>query len=258
MQAEQPDSNYRHREFPRPEAWAIVGGVAIPIVAYFVLPAIPQRDRAEAGLAFGALFFLLAIVFLMKRFGILQSKISEHETKIETILTNITRDPATGIIHMGAVRNVSLRAATVHKLVNELIDAVPKTKQVTTLHQAGKEIGRDWGRTFLEECKRTHVAVNTIDQKLELWSSYDAQAGMGRIDFSISEVGHGSVTLSYGFLSDSDSVVPLDYFFEGYLEGALEEVLKKQLKVELKNPLTHSHDEATFIVAPSKESEVHS
>ncbi len=238
------------REFSRPEAWAIVGGVAIPIVAYFVLPAIPSSHRTVAGLSFGAVFFILAIAFLLRKFANLHEDISDQYILINKILPSVTSDPISGIMHKGAIRNVSLRVATIHTIFDKLVSNIPENNRIESLKEVGLYIGHDWGRDFVNECRRVHAALNTLDKKLALWSEYDATAGLGKFEFTIATDGHGIVTLNSGFLSDFDAVAPLDYFFEGYLEGTLEEILSTSLVVNLNSPSTSRHEQSTFRVYP--------
>lgn len=229
----------------------IVGALVIPLVAYFLLPAIPASGRSAAGLAFGALLVIFAVLYFGNRFRSLRSDIAVNQSTLTQLLVGVSQDDVAGILHKGAIRNVSLRVATAHRLVNDLLFEVPDARRAEALRNVGIQVGRDWGRTFVEECRRARLVVPTLDDKLRLWSDYDATAGMGRFHFGLGASGSGTVTMRNGFLSDDDAVFPLDYFFAGYLEGALGEILERSLIVQLLAPTTKRHEEAVFAVGPN-------
>ncbi|MHB8319951.1 MAG: hypothetical protein ACYDEP_12110 [Acidimicrobiales bacterium] len=235
----------------RSEALAISGGLIVPLVAYFVLPAIPRADRTIVGLVFGALFFLIAIFFVASRTRALQADIAQQGVELREAMTSMAVDPTTGVVHKGAVRNVSLRVATVHHLINTLVQATPLAKRQQILRKAGLVVGKEWGEVFLDELQRTHIHINTLDEQLELWSHYDATAGMGRLRFAVSLNGEGTVTLNHGFLASEDAIAPLDYFIEGYLEGGLTELLGHSCTVSLQEPATERHTQSVFTVTIS-------
>ncbi len=227
---------------------AIFGAIVIPIVAYFVLPAIPAKTRSSVGLGFGALLVLVVVLFISSRLRGLRSVVDSSQTAIDRLLTEKSQDDAAGILHKGAIRNVSLRTTTIHKIINSLISEISEERREQALRVAGLSVGRHWGRSFLDECRRSHIDVKNLEQTLDLWSDYDATAGMGRFRFSLSSVGSGTVFLADGFLSDEDANFPLDYLVAGYIEGTLEILLERPIRVQLASPSSRPHTETIFYV----------
>ncbi|MHB8262933.1 MAG: hypothetical protein ACYDGY_04185 [Acidimicrobiales bacterium] len=236
------------------ELLAILGALVIPIVAYFVLPAIPGKARAPVGLGFATLLVLVVVLFIGSRLRELRSVVDSNQSAIDLLLSERSQNDIAGIIHKGAIRNVSLRATTIHRIVNCLISEVPDASREHALREAGRLVGHHWGRSFLDECRRTRIDTKHLDDKLSLWSDYDATAGMGRFRFSLSDTGHGTVSLTDGFLSDEDAIFPLDFLVAGYLEGTLQVILERSVQVQLVNPATDTHSETIFYVDLAKQS----
>jgi predicted hydrocarbon binding protein len=153
----------------------------------------------------------------------------------------------------GRVRNAALRTQSIHNLLDTIIANVPKEEREGAMRLAGKKMGETFAETFESMPGELPNSPENLEAKLDLWTDYDASAGLGRLTFKLdsSEVGEGIVELKNGFLqSEFDSNCSMDYVIAGYLEGALERLMGKDLSVQPTQPLTQAHDRSIFRISP--------
>ena len=153
----------------------------------------------------------------------------------------------------GRVRNAALRTQSIHNLLDTIIAKVPKEEREGAMRLAGKKMGETFAETFESMPGELPNPPENLEAKLDLWTDYDASAGLGRLTFKLdsSEVGEGIVELKNGFLqSEFDSNCSMDYVIAGYLEGALERLMGKDLSVQPTQPLTQAHDRSIFRISP--------
>lgn len=153
----------------------------------------------------------------------------------------------------GRVRNAALRTQSIHNLLDTIIAKVPKEERKRAMRLAGKKMGESFAETFESMPGELPSPPENLEAKLDLWTDYDASAGLGRLTFKLdsSEVGEGIVELKNGFLqSEFDSNCSMDYVIAGYLEGALERLMGKDLSVQPTQPLTQAHDRSIFRISP--------
>lgn len=237
------------------EIATLAGTIALPAVAYFLLPAVPESKRVIVGLALGFLALVGFAIYIVRS---LRREIRRSTTELKAstqslaeVITERSTDHGLGILRMGNIRNVSLRAATVHRLIENVLVYVPEERRLEAMTEAGRKVGLNWGEDFLRELE-LHSALGTLKERLIQWSDYDAEAGLGRIEFSLSNDGIGSIIVRHGFLSTQDAVFPLDYFFVGYFEGTLRYLLSKPVVVELLRASTTRHEESIFSVSTAE------
>jgi len=153
----------------------------------------------------------------------------------------------------GRVRNAALRTQSIHNLLDTIIAKVPKEEREGAMRLAGKKMGETFAETFESMPGELPNPPENLEAKLDLWTDYDASAGLGRLTFKLdsSEVGEGIVELKNGFLqSEFDSNCSMDYVIAGYLEGALVRLMGKDLSVQPTQPLTQAHDRSIFRISP--------
>src|SRR5215208_4067710 len=153
----------------------------------------------------------------------------------------------------GRVRNAALRTQSIHNLLDTIIANVSKEEREGAMRLAGKKMGETFAETFESMPGEHPNPPENLEAKLDLWTDYDASAGLGRLTFKLdsSEVGEGIVELKNGFLqSEFDSNCSMDYVIAGYLEGALVRLMGKDLSVQPTQPLTQAHDRSIFRISP--------
>jgi hypothetical protein len=209
--------------------------LAVPLLLAAAIQILPQVDGiwlkmgvAAAVLAIGAVLF----VYIVR--GARRALI--REASDERVL-GYKDDRDTGILRKGTIENVSLRATTIHRLVDSLTHAIPPNARKAALYNCGHEIGRSWVADFLKELPRLHIGRHDFPRQLLKWCEYDATAGMGRLTIAVDpQSGDGLAMLSNSFLSRSKAQFPLNWWFAGYLAGSLCQLLPHRVTVELLSP----------------------
>ena len=224
----------------------LIGGIAVPVITSLFLPAIPEGARVPVGVGIGSLLLLVGAILLV---GSLRQEI-RNATALLANLEDHKFDLDKGRMFKGNVRNASLRTTTIHDLVDNILRAVPADERDRVLLAAGYQTGISWGPEFEAECRRAEMSKDELEEKLELWSHYDASAGLGRLTLNVSENGHGEVILENSFLSDKEACHALNHWFSGYIAGTLYHVLDRRVKVELATPSTGIQRRTHFRIAP--------
>jgi hypothetical protein len=227
----------------------LVGGVAVPVIASLFLPALPAGARVPVGIGIGGLV-LVAGVFLLVRH--IRQEIRTAAAQLLANLEGYEIDHEAGQLFKGNIRNASLRIATIHDLVDNILQAVPPEKRDRVLHNAGYATGVSWGPDFEAECRRAKMTMDQLPQKLDLWATYDASAGMGKLRLEVSDTGYGEIILDNSFLSDKSACHPLNHWFSGYIAGTLYHVLDRRVTVVLETPSTERQRETHFRVEPTE------
>ncbi len=262
-------------ERPSPEKHVIrrtsVAGILVAIatvIGYFFLPIVPRADRVWFSIVLGtillAAFAWLGIAELIEirreqvqirmSTSDLNGRFSETSRELERLLTDTRQDRHSGALYKGEIRNVSLRAATLHTLIDGLVHAVPSNRRTDLLHRIGVTVGATWSQDLLDEFRRyegSNWAAVAHDTKgiMRRWAEYDASAGMGRFDFDeLDDTGCGAVVLENSCLSRLPSTWPLDHFMAGYIEGTLRALLESDVSVNLVDPSTEVRPSSRFIV----------
>jgi len=221
--------------------------VAVPLLLAAGIQIVPQLDgiwlkmgMIAAVLASGA---LLVVYIVRSARRLLLGEATDQQ------VTGYKDDRDTGILLKGKIENVSLRATTVHRLVDSLTSAIPPSARQAALYDCGWEIGKSWVADFLHELPRLHIGRHDIPRQLLKWCEYDATAGMGRLTVAVDpHSGEGLVMLSNGFLSRSKAQFPLNWWFAGYLAGTLCQLLPHRVEVELVSPTSATSTTAYFRV----------
>ena len=131
-----------------------------------------------------------------------------------------TDDRQTGILLKGDIENVSLRVATIHRIIDALTRAIPEAARQSALYDCGLEVGENWVSDFQKELPKLEIKRDDILSQLLKWGEYDATAGMGRLTVAVNPTtGEGLVVLANSFLSRAPSSFPLNWWFAGYLAG---------------------------------------
>jgi hypothetical protein len=157
----------------------------------------------------------------------------------------------TGILLKGKIANVSLRASTIHSIINALTIAIPPESRQEALYSCGRSIGKSWASDFRRQLTQLEIRHEDIFQQLLKWSEYDATAGMGRLSVAVNPLtAEGTVTLANGFLSREPASFPLIWWFAGYLAGTLDEILQCSTRVEVVNASEQPTPMALFQVFP--------
>lgn len=172
-------------------------------------------------------------------------------TTVADAVVRYSVDPQAGALFKGRVKNVSLRTATLHRLLDTMVQNVPEPQRHEVLYQSGMEIGASWGVDLEALCRDMKLATDDLNGRFELWVRYDATAGMGAMDIDVAPHGSGSVTVRNSFLSDIGASTPLNYWFAGYIAGTLEHILGQSVTVELVEPSTHRQTVTRFTVRAS-------
>jgi hypothetical protein len=216
---------------------------ALAVGAAFLVERVPETTRFSISVGFLVLVAIYLLVALRRIYRIV------NETNRATRVLDYRSDDETGILTKGRVRNVALRVETICLLLDDIVSGYPKAERVDRLEAAGYRVGRTWGKEYVRLC-RTDLNIDNkpLKDKCEQWAIYDATAGMGRFEFSLTSRGSGSITLRNSFLSDIETESELDHFFCGYLAGCLEELLGYAVTVELTNPSTEANQESEFDV----------
>lgn len=226
----------------------LIASIGLPIIVSFFIPALPKNLRVPAGVAVGTAVVALLAIWIARSF---RNEIAKSTTHLAGLLAGYSTDDYSGSLFKGALRNVSLRVSTVHRVLETIVGAVPPDERKSVLYAAGYAVGLSWGRDFKAETRRTGMDEHSLEAQLQLWSDYDASAGMGRFEFMLSSHGYGEVILRNGFLSQEEGSCPLDHFFSGYLAGTLQELLGTSVRVDLEELILERHDEASFRVEPT-------
>ncbi len=225
----------------------LIGGVAVPVIASLFLPALPPSARVPVGIGIGSMVILVGVFVLVRH---LRFEIRNAAAQLLATLEGYSVEPDAGLLYKGNIRNASLRVTTIHDLVDNVIASVPEGERDRVLHAAGYQTGMSWGPEFDAECHRAELTAADLDEKLERWASYDASAGMGRLQMSISDEGYGEVKLENSFLSDKQASHPLNHWFSGYIAGTLYHVLDRRVIVTLDTPSVDRQRSTQFRVEP--------
>lgn len=225
----------------------LIGGVGVPVVASLFLPALPEGARVPVGIGIGSFVLVVGVILLVRH---LRREIQNATAQLLASLEGYNVDPDSGRLFKGNIRNASLRITTIHDLADNILKAVPVGEREQVLYAAGYQTGTSWGPEFEAECRRAEMAKDDLDEKLDLWARYDASAGMGRLQFDVSEDGFGHITLKNSFLSEEEASHPLNHWFSGYIAGALYYVLDKRVQVTLETPSMDRQRTTEFRVEP--------
>ncbi len=241
------------------------------VIGYFFLPIVPRADRVWFSIVLGTILFAvfawlgIAELIEIRREQIqirlstsdLSGRSSETSRELERLLTDTRQDRHSGALYKGEIRNVSLRAATLHTLVDGLVHAVPSNRRTDLLHRIGVTVGAAWSQDLLDELRRyegSNWAAVAHDAKaiMRRWADYDASAGMSRFDFheldDLDDTGCRMVTLENSWLSRMPSIWPLDHCMAGYIEGTLRALLGSDVSVTLMEPSTEVRPSSRFMV----------
>jgi predicted hydrocarbon binding protein len=228
----------------------VFGGIVVPIVTSLILPALPKGARVPVGVGIGATLLVGGGVLFLQ---FLRRVFAHAATTVADTLERYSVDPQTGGLFKGRIRNVSLRTATIHRLLDTIVQNVPEAQRHEVLYRAGEEIGTSWGADLEALCRDMDLDSDDTTGRFELWARYDATAGMGAMDIDVAAKGSGSVTVRNSFLSDMVSSTPLNYWFAGYIAGTLEHLLGQSVIVELVEPSTHRQVITRFAVRPTNQ-----
>lgn len=226
----------------------LIGGVGVPVIASLFLPALPKSLRVPVGIGVGALVIVAGVMLLVRH---LRHEIKDAAQQVLMSLEGYDTDLEAGTLLKGNISNVSLRIATLHDLMDSILQAVPEERRDEVLHRAGQAAGASWGADFEAECRRAKMDMSDLAEKLDLWSSYDASAGMGKMDLDISSDAFGKVVLTNSFLSEKPACHPLNHWFAGYLAGTLRHVLDRRVMVTLEKPSLERQRTTHFTVEPT-------
>jgi hypothetical protein len=225
----------------------LIGGVAVPVIASLFLPALPDGAQVPVGIGIGSVVILVGVFVLIRH---LRFEIRNAAAQLLASLEGYSIEPDAGLLYKGNIRNASLRVTTIHDLVDNVIRSVPEPHRDRVLHDAGYQTGMSWGPEFDAECHRAELTTADLDEKLERWAGYDASAGMGRLQMTVSEEGYGEVLLENSFLSDKEASHPLNHWFSGYLAGTLYHVIDRRVTVTLETPSVDRQRTTHFRVEP--------
>ncbi len=117
---------------------ALLGTVLIPLTAAFFLPAVPESSRTSAGLIVGPATIGGLLVYLARS---IRRDIRSRTGDITALLTGIST-LASGTLFRGALRNVSLRVATVQAIMGHLVMSVPTGRRSTPSSRPATTPGR--------------------------------------------------------------------------------------------------------------------
>jgi hypothetical protein len=226
----------------------VTGGVVVPVVTSFFLPALPENIRVPVGIGVGAILLIVAAAVFLR---LLRRIFASEASRVRDALEGYTVEPRNGRLFKGRIRNVALRTSTLHDLLDEVLKFVPDERRKDALYSAGYTIGQSWAADLETLSHDLDDDAGDIDAKLALWARYDATGGMGALDIKVTNEGLGTVSLKYSFLSDQPSCLSLNYWFAGYIAGTLEHILGTPVTVQLTNPSIHRQIEAHFSVSPA-------
>jgi hypothetical protein len=143
--------------------------------------------------------------------------------------TGIHKNPETGELRKGKLRNVELRLESVQSILLRILQSGVE-QPAETLYKAGTEWGESWSRDFAQIEGGSDISTaDRIKSVLEDWSYYDATAGMGRIHFAYSDDGRPrEARVHNGFLSIERDGIDLRHLFGGYIAGSLNGIFAPQ------------------------------
>lgn len=150
------------------------------------------------------------------------------------------------------IPSVVLRVESVHRLIDDIVVLIPKENQNEALYEAGKRMGETFS-VDLERAATAHL-INYEDRnkRLKFWEEFDANAGMGRFDFSKydAHTGRGRIILHNSFLSRHRSNTVMDHLMAGYFAGALNVLYEPRVDVQPCQDELRPHSRMEFEVSP--------